>query len=291
MPKITANVGSADKLAGAKPAFKAYAGPTPPKDVYHGLLKQLSVPSKPNKNGDYMLRGMVEIQETGRKAKYNGYAIWFRQNISEQGAPYVNQFLDAISGGSDAYRKAFWAKLSSGGLVTDNKDKVTKLAGKRYVDGTMEVVVAAKDGRDQNNNRILEIGSWLTSSEAEAFDDADPYSGDDDEDDDDLELEEADEDESEADEDEDAEDDEDEDESEADEDEDEDEDEEDEDEEESEEEEDEDDSEARRNELEGMERKELVAIAKKLGIKAVKSKTDEAYITEILEAEAEEPPF
>lgn len=265
-----------EKLADAKPSFKAYNGPTPPKDIYKGVIRQLKVPAQKNKNGDYMIRGMVEIVEKdgSRKAKYNGYAIWFRQNISDQGAPYVNQMLDSISGGDAKYRAAFWKLF----VATDENDKVTKIGGKRYADGVLEVVVAAKDGQDQHGARQLEIGAWLTSTEAENFEsDAGTSDDEDDEDDVELEIEDEDEDESEDEE----TDDEDEDEEEAEEDGDED----------DEDEAEEDEGAARREELTAMTRPELVALARELKIKVLKSKSVEDYINEILEAEDDEPPF
>lgn len=256
-------------------AFEVYDGPVPPRGVYSGVLRFFKVKG-PNTNGDSMLNGAVEIRMNGAKAKYNGYTLSFNQNISDQGAPYVNQMLDALSGGKESVRKAFWTK----GVITDDKTGViTNIGGVLKISDSVVVSVSSKYEEYRGEPRQV-VGSWLVK---QAKDDA-PVDDDDDDDDDapvddEVELETEDEDE-------DSDDDEDEDSDDEDSDDDED----------DEDEEDEEDPQAaRRTELEEMDRKGLIAIAKPLGIKALKSKTDESYIEEILakelEASEDEPPF
>jgi hypothetical protein len=78
-------------------SYEVYDGDKPPGGVvYAGRLTRLSV--KANKNDDPMINGLVLVDEPkgAAKSKYNGYPIWFNQNVTEQGAPYVNQFLAAL---------------------------------------------------------------------------------------------------------------------------------------------------------------------------------------------------
>lgn len=93
-----------------------YDGPTPPKGVYRTQLKFLRI--KDNSNGDPRISGICEIAEPkgSDKAKYNGYGIWVGLNITKQGAPYVNNFLDTFG----FNRKAFWG---TGGVTVDENDE------------------------------------------------------------------------------------------------------------------------------------------------------------------------
>lgn len=288
---------SSKELAGATPAGGAqYAGKKPPKGVYRGKLRFFGLrykDGKPQKNtnGDYMIRGAVQIQEKGRNEKYNGYLINFQQNVSDQGAPYVNTMLNAISGGSESYREGFWEHFVS----TDEKGYITRVGTKRYTDNEVEVIVSAKDDNGGDTPRLT-VGAWLLPSAAEEEDD------DDDSDDEDIDTDDADDDDDESDDD-DSDDDEDDDESdddesdddddddEADDEDDEEDDDDDEDEEDEAEEDEADESEARVAELTALSRPELVKLAKDLKVKTGKSISTETLIANIVEAEGEEPPF
>lgn len=243
-----------------------YAGPVPPKDTYRVTIKFMVM--KKNRNKDNMITGVAEINEpeSSKKSKFNGYGIFFNQNVTAQGAGYVNQFLDAISGGDAALRKAFWDK---GVSVDESKEiagghPITKIGGKLRVpeqDG-LDAVLAAKEGSYNGEDR-LEVGSWLLPINEGPSDDED------DEGDDDVDVEEADESDEDDDDDADDEDDEGDDEDDA-------------------------DDESRREELEAMSRPDLVKLAKSLGIKTGKSKSESDYVTEILAAEddgEDEAPF
>jgi hypothetical protein len=90
-----------------------YSGPIPTeRGVYSCYVKIFDLVT--NKNGDPMLKGLavVDVPKKHKFAKYNGYGIWFQQNITDQGKPFVNQLLSALSDGSAEHaariRKAFW---------------------------------------------------------------------------------------------------------------------------------------------------------------------------------------
>jgi len=130
MKKIKFNVG-ADAAEATSDSESFYDGPTPPKGVYRTRLKFLKL--KTNKNNDPMLNGIMEIEEPkgSDKAKYNGYGIWFNINVTRQGAPYVNNFLDTLG----FNKKAFWA--TGGVTVDENEDPptVTKIGAKTVGEG------------------------------------------------------------------------------------------------------------------------------------------------------------
>lgn len=280
---IGASSDEASKMEGAGGA--RYDGPMPPKDTYRVIIKRLAM--KTNKNKDPMINGVAEINEPegSNKAKFNGYGIWFNQNVTKQGAGYVNQFLDAISGGDEAIRKGFWTKGVSVEDQQNLKNAITKIAGKLRVNSDgMPAKLSAKNGEDQNGNPRLEVGAWLLPvNQDESDDDGD------DEDDEDIDVEDA----SDEDDSDDSDDEEDSDEEDADEEDEDSEDEDSEDEDEADEEDGEDDDGERLRELEALSRPDLVKVAKSLSIKTGKSKTNEDYIKEILEAEEEsdEAPF
>jgi hypothetical protein len=314
MPRIKNVVdGLADNLADESATGGRYAGKKPPKALYKGKVRFLAlrgkkvgnkfVPQK-NKNGHYMIRGAVSIGEKGAKAKFNGYLINFNQNISGQGAPFVNQMLDAMFGGNTKVRREFWNKDIFLGIDVDGK--ITHVGKSRYTDNSIEVVVATKDVPGPNGEgQVLEVAAWLlpnaeTSDEDdEAADEYDGEEGDGDETDEEITFGEDDADDADED-DSDADDEPDEPEDDADDDADgedegaESEDEgSDEDEEEGEDDGEEVDVEARLLELNAMTRDELKALLKEKNsdAKVMKSDTVESLAKKIVTAETGEPPF
>lgn len=114
MGKLTFSVGkdAADQTADE---FEYYDGPMPTRGVYRFELKRLRI--KNNRNDDPMLNMLLSLNENERlKKKYNGFTMWSQQNVTQQGAPYVNQFLTAL-GLSKPQIKSFW----SDGCVTDDE--------------------------------------------------------------------------------------------------------------------------------------------------------------------------
>lgn len=76
---------------------KVYSGPRPPADTYRVQAKRLWLHK--NKGGP-TIEYLFEINEDREKyKKYNGYPIWGRQNITDQGMGYVNQLLIALGDG------------------------------------------------------------------------------------------------------------------------------------------------------------------------------------------------
>lgn len=302
MPRIEHIIeGDTSALADQEATGGRYAGPKPPKGIYKGTVRFLKlrgtkegksfVPKK-NKNGDYMISGAVSLKGT-KGGKYDGYLVNFNQNISTQGAPFVNQMLNSMFGGSEKIRKEFWNKKIFVGVDLDGM--ITHVGKARYTDNSIDVVISTKDGKDNNGSPELQIGAWLSAKALDTDTDSDEdeddedleFEDDGDEEDEDLEddAEEADEDADEDDFDEAEEDEDDGDEG------DEDEDQEDEDNGEEEAESAGWDRSERRGLLAELNRKELVAVCKERGIKGTKGVSDEDLIEKVLDAEESDPPF
>lgn len=107
-------------------AYEVYDGDTPPKGLYRMRLKMLRL--KPNKNGDMMLNGLLLVNEPAgsKKSQYNGYDTWVNLNITKQGARWVNNFLSALvpEGKVAAVRKAFWSQK----VMIDKEDPANVLS-------------------------------------------------------------------------------------------------------------------------------------------------------------------
>lgn len=104
------NIGG--NAANREPGVKEYAGKVPRDGSYRVKLKFALIIK--NSNGDPMITGLAEINEKkgSSQAQYNGYGVWFQQNITDQGAGYVNSLLEAWTDGSETakqeIKEAFW---------------------------------------------------------------------------------------------------------------------------------------------------------------------------------------
>lgn len=173
-----------------------YSGPVPPVSNYACTLKFLRMGL--DKNGTNRISGPCEISEPegSRAAKYNGYAIWVGQSFTDhpRSKAYMMSLCKALG---ISWRdlltrtitdKAKWSK--------EDPAEITKIGGVKV--DNLELIVVAKNGKDQDGNRRLEIASFLPEG----------WDPEDDEDDDDEESDDDDEEESDDDDDEDDEDDE-----------------------------------------------------------------------------------
>jgi hypothetical protein len=114
MGRLTWDVGK-DAADSTAPEYDTYDGPKPGRGVYRFELKLLRI--KTNRNDDPMLNYLLVMADPNKlKKKYRGYPLWGQQNVTDQGAPYVNQFLNAL-GLTKPQIKSFWAD----GCVTDKE--------------------------------------------------------------------------------------------------------------------------------------------------------------------------
>lgn len=168
MGKLTWDVGkgAADQTA---EEFEYYDGPMPSRGVYRFELKRLRI--KPNKNDDPMLNMLLQLNENERlKKKYNGFPMWTQQNVTDQGAPYVNQFLTAL-GLTKQQIKSFWAD----GCVTDdeNPPNVLKLGKTFKVKESGLFVYVDVKTEPYNGEQRLAVRQYVIPKNKPAGDDAD----------------------------------------------------------------------------------------------------------------------
>jgi hypothetical protein len=184
VPTIKFGLGNKSEAeAGAK-----YTGKRPPhKTIYRVRVKRLGM--KINSSGDYMLNCVCEVNESSGSAKeqYNGYGFWWNGNITDKGAGYINQFLNAISGGKKAVRDAFWGgKTRVEGKPTEKQATPVQAIGPLKIDQEgLDAIVYAELGKPFKGNQELVVGRWLMTSEVP--DDADQDEGEE-SDDDDVEV-------------------------------------------------------------------------------------------------------
>lgn len=108
--------------------FAVYEGPPIERGVYNGVLTRLTI--KTNSNGDDMLNGLwIARTNDPERKKFNGFDSWFNQNITEQGKPYVLQWLKSMGLTWDDFAKR---------TVTDTDErpcKVMKIGKIKFNDG------------------------------------------------------------------------------------------------------------------------------------------------------------
>jgi hypothetical protein len=114
MPKFNLNINGVDVEAAE--GREQWAGPLPPRGSYPAILKMVKVKQIKGKT-DNRLQILVTLN-TGDQ--FDGCPVWGGVNLTDQGMPYVNQFLQSLTDGSEAeftkIKKAFY-----GGFVVDEK--------------------------------------------------------------------------------------------------------------------------------------------------------------------------
>lgn len=131
MPKFNFGLDVTD--VDAAEGFGDYEGPLPPNGAYDGRLKVVKIAKIKSEKNAGKLRLQIGVEIT--HPDFKGYFAWGGVNLTDQGAPFVNQFLRAITDGSDsefnAIRKAF---SSSAGVVVDEKKENVLKIGKWKID-------------------------------------------------------------------------------------------------------------------------------------------------------------
>lgn len=152
--------------------YDVYEGDLPPKGVYRCTLKFLRL--KENSNGDPMLNGLLVINEPkgSKKAQYNGYDFWFNQNVTKQGAPYLNNFLSALVPEDKvaALRKAFWGQKVM--LDKNEPPNVVSIGTLKLLDKTPLLMVNTKK-KQYNGEDSLDVSKFMRVKDDDAADDAD----------------------------------------------------------------------------------------------------------------------
>ena len=162
-----------------------YSGHVPQeRGVYPCFVKILDLVT--NKNGDAMVKGLaiVDAPKKHKFAEYNGYGIWFQQNVTDQGTPFVNQLLNALSDGTAGHarkiRTAFW----EGGIQTEkplpkkpsqSAGAILKIGPLRFMDldeKKIRILIAGKPG-SYNGEAKLEAARYIMKTVEEDEDDED----------------------------------------------------------------------------------------------------------------------
>lgn len=176
MAKFAMEINGTD--VGAAEGQTAWAGDLPPTGVYSGVLKVLKMDvigenAKPENRGKPKMIVGIELRGTPNK-EFDGYVAFGNQNLIESSIPYVNQFLLALTDGSDDQFEKIKVAFYKTGLTTDERKKHVLKIGKWAIDspkGELPMTVSLKkSGRwdDKLNKSVerIEIVSYLVSEGA-----------------------------------------------------------------------------------------------------------------------------
>ena len=196
MPKFNLNINGVD--VDAAEGREQWAGPLPPKGSYPAILKLVKVKQIKGKT-DNRLQIMVTLN-TGDQ--FDGCPVWGGVNLTDQGMPYVNQFLQSLTDGSEAeftkIKKAFY-----GGFVVDEKKENVLRIGTWKInspEGQLPVLIslghntyqppADASGNQQPARTSAQIASFLLSggTSSAGSSDADEVVAEEDDDDSDLDV-------------------------------------------------------------------------------------------------------
>ena len=131
MPKFSLEINGVGQ--GAAEGRAGWSGELPPTGAYTGKLKIVSVGAisqaakNPANRGKPKFNVGVELSNTP-DGKYDGFMAWGSLNLIDSGIPYINQFLHALTDGSEksitAVEKAFY---ETGPIVDDRQQHILKV--------------------------------------------------------------------------------------------------------------------------------------------------------------------
>lgn len=163
MPKMNFGIADAADVEAAQ-GFAPYKGKLPPNGAYEGVLKVVKVGKIGSgiDKGKHSL-GPVVIIDDPDYPEYKGCPAFGNLNLTDQGVPYVNQFLESLTDGSDKakadIKKAFW---KTGPIVDDAKEHILRI-GKTQVNspkGEIRVLVGTKINT-YNGNTSCKIQQYM----------------------------------------------------------------------------------------------------------------------------------
>ena len=170
MPKINFGIANAEDVA-ASQGFDIYKGELPPNGAYEGVLKVVKIGKigSSNDKGKSNLM-LVVILHDDEYPEYHGCPVFGNLNLTDQGVPYVNQFLEALTDGSDKakadIKRAFW---KTGPIVDDAKEHVLRI-GKTQVNspkGEIRVLIGTKVST-YNGNTSCKVQQWMLNDGSES---------------------------------------------------------------------------------------------------------------------------
>jgi hypothetical protein len=141
---------------------EAWGGELPPTGSYEGVLKILSTgvigPEAKNAGAGKLSVG-VELRNTPG-GKYDGYLAWGNLNLIESSLPYINQFLLALTDGSDAQFDAIKQAFYVTKPTTDERKKHIEKIGRWNVnspEGSLPIKVSLSN--KPFHNRVTNVTS------------------------------------------------------------------------------------------------------------------------------------
>ena len=141
-----------------------YDGPPPTPGTYRGKIKKMGlakIGSGENKGGNRIAL-VLEITD----GKFKGAGVMHSLNMTKQGAPFVNQFLEALTDGSDAQRagirNAFWnIGFDVDPEPTGKMGQQFLKIGKKTNPIGMSVAFVTKMGNDLQDNPRAEVARFV----------------------------------------------------------------------------------------------------------------------------------
>lgn len=165
MPKINFGIADAADVAAAG-GYEVYKGELPPNGAYEATLKVVKVGkigSGPDKGKNRLT--ITAIIEDDEYPDFEGCPAFGNLNLTDQGVPYINQFLESLTDGSEtakkAIRTAFW---KTGPIVDDAKEHILRI-GKTQVNspkGEIRVLIGTKLNTYQGAT-MVRIQQWMLS--------------------------------------------------------------------------------------------------------------------------------
>lgn len=175
MPKFDLGINGKDQ--GAAEGREAWSGELPPTGSYEGVLQVVSTDVITGEDSEYKgeakLRIGVQLRNTPGK-KFDGYLAWGNLNLIDPSIPFVNQFLIALTDGSDEQFTKIKAAFYDGGIRVDDREKHITDIGAWKINspkGELPIKVALKNSnwtnpKTQQTNARVTIESYLLNENA-----------------------------------------------------------------------------------------------------------------------------
>ncbi|AAN02130.1 gp76 [Mycobacterium phage Barnyard] len=173
MPKFDLDINGVDD--GVAEGYEVWSGPMPTPGVYDGKLKvaQITVidPEGRNKSkyaGKNRVKIGVELAgNTGDKAQFNGYVAWGGVNLVDSSKQFINQWLLALTDGSDEeflkIKKAFY----EGGIRVDEKKEHITAIGRWAVESPNGELPIKLSLKHRQFTKTLDDGTKSTRTQVE----------------------------------------------------------------------------------------------------------------------------
>ncbi|AHZ95434.1 hypothetical protein PBI_DAMIEN_73 [Mycobacterium phage Damien] len=122
--------------------FSDYDGPLPPNGSYTGTLKVAKVVAMKKDPSKRRISLLVVIDHPD----YKGYPAWGGVNLTEQGIPYVNQWLRSLVSSEEEFKKIHKVFFGKGPVVDEKKENILKIGTVKInsPEGELKVKVTLK---------------------------------------------------------------------------------------------------------------------------------------------------